>query len=186
MVQTHRPLKHHEKKLLRRHDFELYKSEKTSHESQVRSQFYLQDREDYKRYNVLAGKITKLADTLKHLPPTSKVRIEVSRQLLYTLYSLGVIDRAKDLSACHRLTTASFCKRRLAVILVRLKMAPNNAIAVRFIEQGHVRVGPRIVTDPGFLVTRSNEDIITWGTGSKIREKVQKHRNAHDDYDAAA
>lgn len=183
MVQTHRKLKHHEQKLLRRHDFELYRSEKRSHESQVRSQFYLQDGEDYKRYNILTGKITKLVDQLKHLPPTSKVRIEVSRQLLQTLYSLGAVDRAKDLSSCYRLSTASFCKRRLAVMLVKLKMAPNNAIAVRFIEQGHVRVGPRIVTDPGFLVTRSNEDLITWGNRSRIREKVSRYRHEHDDYD---
>lgn len=74
------------------------------------------------------------------------------------------------------------CRRRLPVVMVRLKMSENLQEAVTFIEQvmrlralsvlyvcplglgpdrknwmlckGHVRVGPEVVTDPAFLVTR--------------------------------
>ena len=34
----------------------------------------------------------------------------------------------------------------------RTKLTPNQA--VKFIEQGHVRVGPDNITDPAYLVTR--------------------------------
>lgn len=34
--------------------------------------------------------------------------------------------------------------------------------AVTFIEQGHVRVGTEVVTQPAFLVTRQLEDHVGW------------------------
>ena len=37
---------------------------------------------------------------------------------------------------------------------VRLKMAQTVKEAVKLVEQGHIRVGPEVVTDPAFLVTR--------------------------------
>lgn len=33
-------------------------------------------------------------------------------------------------------------------------MAQHLPAAAKFIEQGHIRIGPDIVTDPAFLVTR--------------------------------
>ena len=41
-------------------------------------------------------------------------------------------------------------------------MAENTRVAVTFVEQGQVRVGPNVVTDPAFLVTRDMEDFVTW------------------------
>ena len=87
-------------------------------------------------------------------------------------------------------------RRRLPVVLVRLKMSETLKEAVTFVEQGRkciltidfcrllccafegvhaalycadIRVGPEVVTDPAFLVTRSLEDFVTWTDSSKIR-----------------
>ena len=38
--------------------------------------------------------------------------------------------------------------------MTRLRMAENVKAAVSLVEQGHVRVGPEVVTDPAYLVTR--------------------------------
>lgn len=37
---------------------------------------------------------------------------------------------------------------------INVTRASHSAQAVKFIEQGHVRVGPDTITDPAFLVTR--------------------------------
>ena len=63
-------------------------------------------------------------------------------------------------------------------------MAEHLKEAVTYIEQGHVRVGPEVVTDPAFLVTRNMEDFITWVDSSKIKKKVMEYNDALDDYDA--
>ena len=77
----------------------------------------------------------------------------------------------------------AFCRRRLPVVMVRVKMAESVKGAVELIEQGHVRVGPRVVTDPAFLVTRSLEDFVTWTQTSRIRRTVSKYNDKLDDFD---
>ena len=39
-------------------------------------------------------------------------------------------------------------------MMVKTKMAENIKAATEFIEQGHVRIGPDLVKDPAFLVSR--------------------------------
>jgi U3 small nucleolar ribonucleoprotein protein IMP3 len=99
---------------------------------------------------------------------------------------MGVITTKKSLVQLERLSTSSFCRRRLSVIMVRLRMAETLREAVTFVEQGHVRVGPNTVTDPAFLVTRSMEDFVTWVDTSKIKRKVLAYNDRLDDYDLLA
>jgi hypothetical protein len=55
---------------------------------------------------------------------------------------MGAITTKKSLAQLEKLSTSSFCRRRLSVVMVRLKMAETLREAVTFVEQGHVRVGP--------------------------------------------
>ncbi len=80
-------------------------------------------------------------------------RITDDRVCLCRLYDMGVITTKKSLVQLEQLSTASFCRRRLSVVMVRLKMSETLREACTFIEQGHVRVGPDTVTDPAFLVS---------------------------------
>ncbi|OQU82500.1 hypothetical protein SORBI_3006G252400 [Sorghum bicolor] len=102
----------------------------------------------------------------------------------YTKYNMGVISIKESLVKCEKLSASSFCRRRLATVMTRIKMAEHLKEAVTYIEQGHVRVGPEVVTDPAFLVTRNMEDFITWVDSSKIKKKVMEYNDALDDYDA--
>ncbi len=74
-------------------------------------------------------------------------------------------------------------RRRLGVVMTRLRMAENVSAAVKFVEQGHVRVGTEVVTDAAFLVTRNMEDFVTWVDGSKVKRNVLRYREKLDDFD---
>ena len=97
----------------------------------------------------------------------------MEQQILAKLYDMGVLNAQAKLSDVdNKLTVAAFCRRRLAVIMCMSRMAESVTTvsklcstrvllmtlhdnqAVKFIEQGHVRVGPNTVTDPAYLVTR--------------------------------
>jgi U3 small nucleolar ribonucleoprotein protein IMP3 len=95
---------------------------------------------------------------------------------------MGVIPSKKSLALTERLSTASFCRRRLAVVAVRLKMCETLREAATFIEQGHIRVGPDTVTDPAFHVTKDMEDFVTWVDTSNIKRKVLAYNDRLDDY----
>ena len=96
---------------------------------------------------------------------------------------MAVIPTKASLTQTHKLSTSSFCRRRLAVVAVRLKMCETLREACTFIEQGHIRVGPDTVTDPAFHVTRDMEDFVTWVDTSKIKRKVLQYNDTLDDYD---
>ncbi len=68
--------------------------------------------------------------------------------------------------------------------------------AVKFIEQGHIRVGPDTITDPAYLVTRYGtprphlttspaharlrrhmEDFVTWVDTSKLKRTIMRYND---------
>eukprot|EP00755_Sulcionema_specki_P012314 Sspe_Gene.51098::Locus_28387_Transcript_1_1_Confidence_1.000_Length_622::g.51098::m.51098/K14560/IMP3; U3 small nucleolar ribonucleoprotein protein IMP3 len=108
--------------------------------------------------------------------------MQITEQMLEKLFNMGVVENKDSLTTVEKLTTASFCKRRIPVVMVKQKMAQNLQMAVKLVEQGHVRVGPHQVTDPAFLVTRHMEDHVQWSNGA-IKEKVLKYNRKLDDYD---
>ena len=178
-----RKLKYHERKLLKRVDFISWKSDDNLEAVKTIRKYHLQKREDYNKYHKLAKSILRLTLKIRDLPAHSKFRSDVTEQLLEKLYTMGVIPTKKRLEESVRVTVGSFCRRRLPVVMVKLRMAQHLRHAVQFIEQGHVRVGPEVVTDPAFLVTRSLEDFVTWTNTSKIKKHVLEYREERDDYD---
>lgn len=178
-----RQLRHHEKKLLKKVDFFSWKSDSNIRESKIIRKYNLKDREDYSRYNKIVGNITKLVTMLINLPKDDLNRIEITEQLLKKLYNMGVINNTSSLKSIEHLTVSAFCRRRLPIVMVRLKMAENLKEAINFIEQGHIRVGPNVVTDSAFLVTRTFEDYVTWVDSSKIKRTIMKYNDKLDDFD---
>lgn len=62
-------------------------------------------------------------------------------------------------------------------------MAENLKNATLLIEHGHVRVGPKVIKDPAFLVSRTLEDFVTWVDGSAIKKHVMEYNDERDDFD---
>ena len=178
-----RSLKYHEKKLLKKVDFVTWKSDNSLREVRVMRKYHLQKREDYSKYNKLVGMVKSLMTKLRDLGPKDTFRVQSTNQLLEKLYSSGIIPTRKSLSLCEKVSVSAFCRRRLPVVMVRLRMAQSVKDAVKFVEQGHVRVGPEVITDPAFLVTRTMEDFVTWTATSKIRRHLMEYNDERDDFD---
>lgn len=104
--------------------------------------------------------------------------------MLEKLYDMGILSSTTKLSEVERKVGVSrLARRRLGVVMTRLGMAENVTAAVKFVEQGHVRVGTEVVTDPAFLVTRNMEDFVTWVDSSKVKRNILKYREKLDDFD---
>merc|ERR1712176_242654 len=114
------------------------------------------------KFNKICGLITKIAHFLKKLDSTDNLRAEITDRILGTLESLGVIPYKKSINQLDKLSTASFFRRRLVVIIVQLNFAKTLKEANNFVTQGYVRVGPTIVTDPDTLVTKNMQNFISW------------------------
>ncbi|KAH8171357.1 s4 domain-containing protein [Sarocladium implicatum] len=179
-----RKLKHHEQKLLKKHDFISWKQDNEHRDKQVIRRYMIQKPEDYHRYNRICGSLRQLAHRLSLLPPDNATRRKHEDLLLNKLYDMGVLKTTSKLSAVeNELTVSAFARRRLPVVMTRLRMAENVQAATKMIEQGHVRVGTDVVTDPAYLVTRTTEDFVTWAVGSKIKQNIMKYRDQLDDFE---
>lgn len=169
---TMRQLKYHEKKLLKKVDLLNWKSDDDHREVKVMRRYHLQNRDDYSKYNKLCGQIRQLAYKISLLSADDPMRTEKEGQLLGKLYDSGLLSVGTKLSEVEsKVTVSAMCRRRLAIICVKLKLCETVSTvgfdllplyrssqylrqAVKYIEQGHIRVGPDRITDPAYLVTR--------------------------------
>jgi U3 small nucleolar ribonucleoprotein protein IMP3 len=99
------------------------------------------------------------------------------------LGTAGAGGRGKLSEVEKKVTVSSMARRRLSVVMTRLRMADTVQAAIKFIEQGHVRVGTEVITDPALMVTRNMEDFVTWVDSSKIKRNILKYRDKLDDFD---
>ncbi|KAM3850885.1 U3 small nucleolar ribonucleoprotein IMP3-like [Vipera latastei] len=173
-----RKLKFHEQKLLKKLDLVNWEAASGNlAELRVLRRYCIQRREDYTRYNQLSRAVRDLAGQIRDLgdvPESVGFRARSTAALLEKLYA--------KVEQCDRVLASSFCRRRLPCLLIKLRMVQNLKSAVSFVEQGHIRVGPEVITNPAFLVNRAMEDFITWTDSSRIRHVLNYHQE-RDDFD---
>ncbi|KRZ58005.1 Large subunit GTPase 1 -like protein [Trichinella nativa] len=142
------------------------------HESKIMQRYRLKSHEEYTSYSKLSHEVRELARKIKELDPKDPFRVESSRLLIDKCYAIGLIPTRRGLDL-----------RRLPVLMVKSNMVENLATATKFVEHGHVRVGPVMISDPAFIVPRNLEDFITWTNTSAVRKHVLEYNDMKDDYD---
>jgi U3 small nucleolar ribonucleoprotein protein IMP3 len=122
---------------------------------------------------------------IRHLEGKEYVEFKKEQMELIAvkLYNMGVLDKLDTLDRKKYLTVAMLCKRRLSYLCMELRMGETVKMTSDYIQHGHVRIGPQIIRDPAFIVSRGLEDFITWSVGSKIRETVKQFNGNYDDYE---
>ena len=85
-------------------------------ESNIIKKYFIQQREDYVKYNKLAGSITKFVAKVKLLEQDDETRVNLSAHLLNKLYNMGIISSTNSLTEIEKLSVSAFCRRRLPVV----------------------------------------------------------------------
>lgn len=112
--------------------------------------------------------------------PLSPFRVKHSSELSEHLYTMGLIQ-TKRLKKCLQVSVKSFGRRRLPVFMIKSGMFHGSVdLATKYVQHGHVRVGPHVVKDPAFLMTRNHEDFLTWT--DNFKRKIDEYNNERDDY----
>lgn len=177
-----RKLKYHEQKLLKKTNLFQWKKENNVRISELAGRYCLHSSDDYHTYNRLVGKIQHFANFIRQMDPSDRIRIDLTNQLLDRLYNLGIIE-VRDLGECEKINVAAVCRRRLPVVLKKLRFCEKVEEADQYVRQGHIRIGPDVVTNPATLVTKEMEDFIGWAPGSKIKEHVARFNENYDSFD---
>lgn len=171
-----RKLKYHEQKILKKVDFVNWKHNVKEVAIMRR---YNVTRSEYQSYLNLSFEIKRIAQSILDLKDDA-IRTRMSDMLTEKLFSMGLI-KTKRIKKCLTVDVKTFCRRRLPVVIIQSSMFQGPlSTAVKYIEHGHVRVGPRIVRDPAIFVTPDQEDYISWD--DKFKKKIDEYRGEQDDY----
>ncbi|EDR23575.1 U3 small nucleolar ribonucleoprotein IMP3, putative [Entamoeba dispar SAW760] len=179
-----RKLKYHESKLLKKVDFVDWSRDKGIRKAGIMARFHIHDESEFEAYEKAVLNLRKLSFLLQKLPKDDAFRMVLTKRICDRLYDLGVIILPeKGLHMIDVIHASDFCRRRLAIVVKAKKMVTDVTQAETLIQQGHIKVGPDVIRNPAYIVSRKKEDFVTWDDESKMRRKINEFKSQEDDYD---
>jgi len=109
------------------------------------------------------------ARSLLALPPAERSTRE--KQLIQKLYRFGIIEKENaSLDDILGLTEESYLERRLQTIVFKKGLARSIYQARQLITHGHIAIGGKRVTSPGYIVLKEEEDLIDYYPTSTFKQ----------------
>ncbi|MCE4610743.1 MAG: 30S ribosomal protein S4 [Desulfurococcales archaeon] len=147
--------------------------ERLEREREILGRYGLRNKKELWKAETLARRLRHRARALLGLPP--EARREAAKVLVEKLYKMGIIDNPNvDVDAILGITAEDILERRLQTIVYRKGLARTIYQARQLIAHGHIAIGGRRVTSPGYLVSREEENLVDYAPGSPFKERAQK------------
>ena len=143
-------------------------------EIELIGRYGLKNKKELWKAETLARKLRHRARALLALP--EEERAKAMRALLDRLYAMGLVEKDATLDDILGLTAANILERRLQTIVYKKGLANTIYQARQLIVHGHIAIGNRRVTSPGYLVRRDEEDLIDYAPGSPFKERTAQQK----------
>lgn len=98
------------------------------------------------------------------------------KQLLSRLYKLGLVSKNANLDDVLDLTTKNLMDRRMQHVVLARNLATTQKQARQFITHGHIAVDKKIITSPNYLVSKNEEEKMTFSLRSSLSSASHKLR----------
>jgi small subunit ribosomal protein S4 len=98
------------------------------------------------------------------------------RQLLESLERMGFVAADAGIESVLSLSIQQHLERRLQTIVYRKGLARSPKQARQFITHGHIMIGSRKVTIPGYQVSRTEEGQVCYAAHSPMANEVHPER----------
>ena len=110
----------------------------------------LRNKRELWRYKTEISRIRGMVRSL--LAKTEETRSKTEKDILLSLRRLGILSEDATLDNVLDLNVTSLLERRLQTVVARSGMAKSMHHARQLISHGHVSIGGKIVTVPGYMV----------------------------------
>ena len=149
-----------------------WRKETLLEEMQLVGEYGLRNKKELWIARSFIREIRAKARRLLALPPEERTMFE--EPLISRLYKLGLVPSGEaSLDDVLSLTVRDVLERRLQTIVYRKGLAKTIRQARQLITHGHIAVNSRRVRSPGYLVTRDEENFVTYYEGSPLARQVQ-------------
>ncbi len=142
--------------------------ERLQREIELVGRYGLKNKREVWKAETLARRLRHQARSLLALP--EEVRAKAARSLLDRLYKMGLVEKNASLDDVLGLTASNILERRLQTVVYKKGLARTIYQARQLIVHGHIAIGGRRVTSPGYLVSRDEETLIDYAPGSPFKE----------------
>lgn len=136
-----------------------WRADQLAQELYLLGTFGLRNKRELWRSQTHLSSVRKQARTL--LAATEQVRLREEKKLLDSLRRGGLVAEAATLDDILSLTVEDVLSRRLQTIVFKKGMALSPLHARQLIVHGHVKIGNRVITIPGYGVGHEEESMIT-------------------------
>lgn len=128
----------------------------------------LRNKRELWRAKTMLSKYRHLARNLLGKPLEERVKLE--SELVSKLYRLGLVEKEASCLDVLDLKVEDILERRLQTIVYRLGLAKTPTQARQLITHGHISIGGRRMTSPGYLVQRGEESQISYSLDSPLND----------------
>jgi len=143
-----------------------WRSDILQSELRIMGQYGLRNKRELWRHKTMLSKFRGIARSLLGMPANERVKLEA--QLLRKLKRYGILPENAVLDDVLDLTIEDILERRLQTMVLRKGLAKSIYQARQLITHGHIAIGDRKVFSPSYLVTRDEEDKITYAPTSPL------------------
>lgn len=130
--------------------------------------------------------IWKISSLLKSFTHQAKKSIIATTQqaecekknLIKRLVRLKLINEGGQIDDILSLSLKDLCERRLQTLVCRKGLARSMNQSRQFITHGHICIGDKMVSSPGYLVSSDEEGLLAFASNSKFIDKDHPERVA--------
>jgi small subunit ribosomal protein S4 len=148
-----------------------WRADQLAQELYLLGTYGLRNKRELWRSQTQLSSVRKQARTL--LAATQVVREREEKKLLDSLKKKGLIKEEATLDDILSLTVEDMLARRLQSMVFKKGMALSPLHARQLIVHGHISIGDRIITVPGYEVGRTDEGTIALIGGARPKETAQ-------------
>ncbi len=129
-------------------------------------EYGLRNKRELWRYKTMLSEVRGIARTL--LGKTETERANEEREYLSKLTRTGVLSESASIDDILDLEIRDLLERRLQTIVLRRGLAKTPHQARQLVSHGHISVAGRVVTVPGYVVSRDEEQKIRYFSHSPV------------------
>ncbi len=140
-------------------------------EIEIMGRYGLKNKRELWIAETLARKFRHRARAILGLP--EDLREREFKALVAKLAKLGIVGSNATIDSILGITAEHVLERRLQTIVYRKGLARTIHEARQLIVHGHIAIGLRRVTSPGYLVSVDEEPLVTYAPGSPYKERLE-------------
>ncbi|MCI4434542.1 MAG: 30S ribosomal protein S4 [Thermoplasmata archaeon] len=155
-----------------------WEKERIAEENKLLNRYGLKNkRELWKAQSILRNfraQARRLQALIRYNDPQAKKELD---EILKKLVRYGLLDQSNaSIDAILTLTIDNILDRRLETVVFKLGLANTLKQARQFITHGHIMVGDRVVSIPGYFVKKDEEGLIKYNPFSPLANELHPMR----------